>query len=126
MTLPTGAEAVPLARRFLREACCEEHSAVVLDDAQLLVSEIVTNAVQHGAPPIMLRVTCAGSPAMQVRVSDGSLRRPEDRRRHPLDEGGRGLMLVNVLSSAWGVEPTADGKVVWFLLEQDPPSPTEP
>ena len=127
MTLPTDPEAVPLARRFLREACCREHGAVVLDDAQLLVSELVTNAVEHGAPPITLRVTCTGSPTMQVRVSDGSLRPPEVQHRHPLDEGGRGLVLVDILSSDWGVEPAADGKVVWFLLGRDgPAAPTPP
>jgi anti-sigma regulatory factor (Ser/Thr protein kinase) len=116
VTLPVDETASRMSRRFLEAATCPVHRAGVHDGALLLVSELVTNAVVYGSPPIKLRVTCNGSEGLEVRVSDGSDRLPERREAAPLAEGGRGLFLVESLSSRWGVEATEAGKEVWFAL----------
>ena len=87
-----------------------------LDAAAVVVSELVTNAVRHGGPPIVLCVKCDGVSDMQIRVSDGSVDPPEVQHAERLDEGGRGMMLVDLISEHWGVDTTDDGKVVWFQL----------
>jgi len=104
------------AREFVRAAHCIEHNASVLDETALLVSELVTNAVRHGAPPIITEVECAGTDGMQVRVTDGSPQSPTVRTADFDAESGRGFTLVDLLSDAWGVEPTPAGKAVWFRL----------
>ncbi|MGH8968584.1 MAG: ATP-binding protein [Actinomycetes bacterium] len=114
--LPESRQAPALARAFLRESSCGAHSAAVVDEAVLLVSEVVTNSVLHGGPPITVAVDCDGG-ALQVLVRDGSPRLLQRRQANEDDEGGRGLELVDLLSSEWGVEPEApDGKHVWFRL----------
>jgi anti-sigma regulatory factor (Ser/Thr protein kinase) len=113
--LPVSPEAPALARKFLRSSSCVAHHAAVVDDAVLLVSELVTNSVLHGGPPVVVAVDCDGQ-ALQVRVRDGSTHLPERRQAGQVDEGGRGLELVASLSTAWGVDPEPDGKHVWFVL----------
>lgn len=111
---------------FLRSARCPAHHATVLDDAELLTSELVTNAVLHGAPPVTLAVECDTTSGMRVRVTDGSARQPRPRTARVADVDGRGMALVDLLSAAWGAEPTDRGKEVWFLLrpsQDTPPSP---
>ena len=115
--LPADARAPSLARTFLRAAACETHHARVVDDAELLVSELVTNAVLHGAPPITMRVECDGSNGLRVSVTDRSADPARVREADPADESGRGMRLVDVISDDWGVEPrTGVGKDVWFRL----------
>jgi anti-sigma regulatory factor (Ser/Thr protein kinase) len=116
VTLPEDATASGISRAFLKAASCPVHHAVVPDEALLLVSELVTNAVEYGSPPIMLKVTCNGSEGLEVRVSDGSDRLPERGEPDLLAEGGRGLFLVDRLSERWGVDATDAGKEVWFAL----------
>lgn len=113
--LPVGLTAPAEARRFLTEAGCSEHATALLEPAVLLVSEMVTNAVRHGGPPLVVEVDC-DEVSLQVRVRDGGTALPVPRQAAPDDEGGRGLALVELLSDDWGVEPDADGKTVWFRL----------
>jgi anti-sigma regulatory factor (Ser/Thr protein kinase) len=115
--LPSDAQAPGLARAFLRGANCEVHHAPVLDEAELLVSELVTNAVLHGAPPITMRVECDVGRGLRVSVTDGNPQPAHVRRTDSAEESGRGIRLVDVISDAWGVEPRrGDGKDVWFRL----------
>lgn len=120
--LPSGLAAAGRARELVREALDADHSASVLDVAVLLVTELVTNAVRHGAPPVHLRVEDDGR-RVHVGVRDGSGRTPVQRRPAADDPGGRGVLLVDLLSLEWGVEQGARGKTVWFVLDESAPPP---
>ncbi|WP_309225697.1 ATP-binding protein [Quadrisphaera sp. INWT6] len=122
LTLPMDAAAPARSRAFLAQAHCHHHAASVLDEAQLLVSELVTNAVRHGSPPITTEVGCRGQAGLHVRVTDGATSEPLVRTPAVDDVGGRGMLLVDLLSSAWGVEPGSTGKAVWFELAPGDPS----
>ena len=101
LMLPASSISPTAAREWARRAGCAEHAAELLDDALLLISELVTNAVLHGGPPIMLSVECDGD-ALHVRVRDGSTALPEPRGAEPDAEGGRGMTLVELLTDTWG------------------------
>jgi anti-sigma regulatory factor (Ser/Thr protein kinase) len=117
LALPSDAKAPRLARSFVRKTMCHPHQARVGDDAQLLVSELVTNALRHGAPPITVRLECEGGTALAVSVSDLSRSQPKPRDAADGDENGRGLALVDFISDRWGYHAhPLDGKVVWFTL----------
>jgi anti-sigma regulatory factor (Ser/Thr protein kinase) len=81
---------------------------------ELLVSELVTNAIRHAQPPIQLRMILDGS--LTCEVSDGSNTAPHLRRAGRYDEGGRGLMLVSQLAERWGTRHTKTGKTIWAQL----------
>lgn len=108
------------ARDFLRQHACPRHAGAVLDVALLLVSELVTNAVRHGRPPIEVEVECQGSHGLAVHVSDGGSGSPTviDLTPDADAEGGRGLAIVETLADSWGVSPSGrGGKSVWFRLD---------
>ncbi|HET9077977.1 MAG TPA: SpoIIE family protein phosphatase [Acidimicrobiales bacterium] len=114
LELGRESDAVPQARRLTRAALAGgwEHLA---DDAELVVSELVTNATLHGVPPILVRVLAGGR--VRVEVSDEGRSAPIVLRRNTEAMTGRGLAMVGALSSAWGVDPSAaGGKVVWAEL----------
>jgi anti-sigma regulatory factor (Ser/Thr protein kinase) len=113
--LPVSREAPALAREFLRGSTCAEHHSEVVDDAVLLVSELVTNSVLHGGPPVVVAVDCDEA-TLQVRVRDGSSSLPAPREAASGDENGRGLALVAEMSADWGVDTEEDGKHVWFVI----------
>jgi PAS domain S-box-containing protein len=107
----SGVESVPAAQA-LRGAVDEG----VLDAAELVVSELVANAVLHGAPPVRLVVAAQPDGGARVEVHDGSRSLPV-RPRAPL-EGltGRGLGLVDAVAAGWGVDAVPEGKCVWVEL----------
>ena len=115
LELPVAREAPALAREFLRGSTCAEHHSAVVHDAVLLVSELVTNSVLHGGPPVVVAVDCDEA-TLQVRVRDGSPSLPARRDAASGDENGRGLALVAEMSADWGVDPAEDGKHVWFVI----------
>ncbi|MGW2270765.1 SpoIIE family protein phosphatase [Streptomyces yangpuensis] len=95
------------ATRRLAEWGLEELSFA----AELMLSELVTNAVRYGSEPIQVRLIHDRS--LICEVSDGSSTAPHLRRAATTDEGGRGLFLVAQLSQAWGARYTPHGKVIW-------------
>lgn len=85
---------------------------------ELLTSELVANAVVHGPPDGEITVaTRAEDGWFEVAVADDSPRMPQVRHTGPLAEGGRGMLLVELMSAAWGVRTDAGGrKSVWFQV----------
>ena len=111
MRLSAEPLAVAQARRHAVEAC-----RGLLDDRQstdlaLAVSELVTNAIRYGEPPIQLRLI--RDRALICEVSDASSTSPHLRRAQVYDEGGRGLLLVAQLTQRWGSRQTGRGKTIW-------------
>ncbi|MEV5438370.1 SpoIIE family protein phosphatase [Streptomyces sp. NPDC052682] len=89
--------------------------------AELVVSELVTNAIRYGAPPIRLRLIHDAA-TLICEVSDTSPTAPHLRRAKTWDEGGRGLLLVAQLTQRWGSRHTAEGKTIWAeigLLDEE-------
>ncbi|MGW1667329.1 SpoIIE family protein phosphatase [Streptomyces sp. NPDC002324] len=78
---------------------------------ELVVSELVTNAIRHAQPPVRLRLIHDRS--LICEVSDASSTAPHMRRARSYDEGGRGLLLVAQLTRRWGTRPTPTGKTIW-------------
>jgi anti-sigma regulatory factor (Ser/Thr protein kinase) len=78
---------------------------------ELIVSELLTNAIRHAEPPIRVRMILDGE--LSCEVSDGSSTAPHLRRADRYDEGGRGLLLVAQLADRWGSRLTATGKTIW-------------
>jgi anti-sigma regulatory factor (Ser/Thr protein kinase) len=78
---------------------------------ELIVSELVTNAIRYGEPPIQLRLIHDRN--LICEVSDASNTAPHMRRARTYDEGGRGLLLVAQLTQRWGTRPTDTGKTIW-------------
>jgi PAS domain S-box-containing protein len=90
----------------------------VADDVRLIVSELATNCVRYGAPPMQLAVRLDRR-AVVVDAWDAATTRPRLRPFDPAAPNGRGLHLVAGLSRAWGVRPTGAGKSVWCVVGLD-------
>src|SRR3954468_20756738 len=126
-SLAPDPSAAQQARRFVAAALQDSASAEVREVAELLVSELVTNAVVHAASPVeveiesdevgvLVRVRDADTGPLVMRAGGGS----------ELDEGGRGFLLVDRLAEAWGTEHRSGRKCVWFRLATGPESPAAP
>ncbi|MGW0845885.1 SpoIIE family protein phosphatase [Streptomyces sp. NPDC002787] len=85
---------------------------------ELVVSELVTNAIRHAEPPVQLRLIHDRS--LICEVSDASSTAPHMRRARTYDEGGRGLLLVAQLTQRWGTRPTPTGKTIWTEQTVEP------
>ncbi|KES08541.1 PAS/PAC sensor protein [Streptomyces toyocaensis] len=83
--------------------------------AELVVSELVTNAIRYGQPPVQLRLI--RGQALICEVYDSSGTSPHLRRARTLDEGGRGLLLVAQFARRWGTRHRAEGKTIWAEIE---------
>ncbi|MFY4722359.1 SpoIIE family protein phosphatase [Streptomyces sp. LaBMicrA B280] len=105
----------PAQVAVVRGAVGEQLAAWGLEETafvtELVVSELVTNAIRYGEPPIQLRLI--RDRALICEVSDTSSTSPHLRRAHAYDEGGRGLLLVAQLTQRWGSRQTAAGKTIW-------------
>ncbi|MES4908752.1 MULTISPECIES: SpoIIE family protein phosphatase [unclassified Streptomyces] len=105
----------PAAVAPLRAACAERIRAWGLEEAdyvaELIISELITNALRYGAAPVRLRLLRGRD--LTIEVSDGSSTSPHLRRARATDEGGRGLFLVSQFAQRWGTRYTPHGKVIW-------------
>ncbi|MFF8288071.1 SpoIIE family protein phosphatase [Streptomyces sp. NPDC016309] len=102
------------ARRLARRALARWDLEELSDSVELLVSEVVTNAVRYAERPVTLRLL--RTDVLRCEVGDDSPQLPRQRRARDTDEGGRGLFLVNRLARRWGATRLSTGKVVWFEL----------
>ncbi|MFE9467138.1 SpoIIE family protein phosphatase [Streptomyces virginiae] len=102
------------ARRFARRALTRWGLEDLSDSLELLVSEVVTNAVRYAERPVTLRLL--RTDVLRCEVGDDAPQLPRQRRARDTDEGGRGLFLVNRLARRWGATRLSSGKVVWFEL----------
>ncbi|MFE1175312.1 SpoIIE family protein phosphatase [Streptomyces sp. NPDC058773] len=105
---------VARARELARDQLTDWGLQDLVDTTELLVSELVTNALRHGHGEIRLRLLLDRS--LVCEVWDADLAQPRRRRARDTDEGGRGLQLVGLLSEGWGSRRTPRGKTVWFEL----------
>jgi CheY-like chemotaxis protein len=112
ISLAAALGSVSRARRFLLRTLAEWDCPIDVDAAELICSELVTNAVLHGRSPALVRLL-RRPPGLRLEVQDRSPASPAPRQADDDDEGGRGLALVSVLAAAWGVDPAEVGKTVW-------------
>jgi len=112
--LGAAAQARQATRRWLAGSTM---SGALVDDLELVISELVTNAVVHAQTPLRLLVRFDGHRVV-AEVFDADAHPPRPAR--PVDDvGGIGLLLVDRLSDRWGSEPMRNGKRVWAELSED-------
>jgi anti-sigma regulatory factor (Ser/Thr protein kinase) len=117
VVLPCDVASAAVARAAVSNVLSDRCPAELVEDALIVVSELVSNAVQHTGEECVLVVTHLGDAvAIEVRDADPSTRSAAHADREPNDLG-RGLGAVQTLSTRWGVERTENGKCVWAELD---------
>jgi DNA-binding NarL/FixJ family response regulator len=118
LELPAAPSSPRRARAWVRDLLSADDGALV-SSVELLVSELVTNAVVHAesAPRIEIHL---GRDAVRVAVLDDDPALPRQRAPDEARPGGRGLRLVESISDRWGAERSDGGKVVWFEIDRSP------
>jgi anti-sigma regulatory factor (Ser/Thr protein kinase) len=110
--LPAGPEAAPIARAAARRQVeawgMDEETAFT---TELIVSELVGNAVRYGAPPLQLRLIFERM--LTCEVSDTATSAPQVKHARTIDETGRGLFIVASVAEQWGTRYRTQGKTVW-------------
>lgn len=114
LDVAAGPEGVRAARRTTA-AALRGYPTAVVTDAELVVTELVTNALLHGLPPVTLRLGGDGG-CVRIEVEDAGTALPLRMRRSNESMTGRGLDLVATLAKSWGVSPSRSGKIVWVEL----------
>ncbi|WP_308220227.1 SpoIIE family protein phosphatase [Kineococcus sp. TRM81007] len=122
LPLPADVRAVAQSRAFLRTALDAWDAAELLDEAELVLSELVTNALVHtdSATGVLLRYDRAAR-RLTISVQDRSTRHPRERHADPDALGGRGLGIVEAVADDWGVSLEGEGKTVWAELAIETP-----
>ncbi|HEV7655417.1 MAG TPA: ATP-binding protein [Mycobacteriales bacterium] len=118
VTLPDGPEGASFARRAMKRAAdLWLLDRELTETALLLVSELATNAIRHGTPPVKLSLQL-DKDRLRVEVTDSSPALPHLDHPGPDQTGGRGLQIVQQLATKWGASasPRRLGKTVWFDL----------
>ncbi|RJL34615.1 ATP-binding SpoIIE family protein phosphatase [Bailinhaonella thermotolerans] len=110
-TLPADPRSVREARAHARATLAAWDLSALSETTELLVSELVTNAVQHGRGEVTLRLLRGRT--LMCEIADRSAAVPSMRKAAPDDETGRGLQLINLLAHRWGTRQTPEGKIVW-------------
>ena len=112
---PAGGAAVPAARRLVREHLRDHGQAALVDNAELIVSELVGNVVLHVGGDVEVAVEVDADEVL-LSVSDRSALSPHLRVFSRTSSTGRGMRLVHSLSAEHGVRPHGDGKTIWVRL----------
>ncbi|MDP9393323.1 MAG: response regulator [Actinomycetota bacterium] len=124
LALTRAQESVPLARRFVTDVARRWRLHDVVDAAELISSELATNALLHGAPPVSL-VVRRRVDGVRIELHDGRRADPTLGRQRLLSTRGRGMAMVEMLSADWGVDTAERGKVVWAEVRGDLPAPED-
>lgn len=114
-TVPRAPESSARLRSLLWTsfACWDVGDSTRLDDAALVLSELVGNAVRHAeGSSLQVRLRRTGD-VLRIAVHDRSATPPQPREASFEDESGRGMLIIEALSKDWGWEPRPTGKVVW-------------
>ncbi|MCW2777848.1 MAG: hypothetical protein JWN17_1573 [Frankiales bacterium] len=116
LVVPSAPRSVAEMRHYAVRNCIEMGWGAHADTVALLVSEVAGNAVLHAyGQEVAVRVLLRAS-RLRVEVWDGSPRLPLPRGASERAENGRGLLILEALAAAWGVEARSDGKILWFEL----------
>ena len=115
LDVPEGAESVPTGRHFVTSVLGGAVEQTVVEAAELVATELLTNALLHGRPPVRLTVRC-GDGTARIEVHDASSALPVRPRETEDATTGRGLALVQALARRWGTVPADVGKLVWAEL----------
>ena len=115
-TYPAEPHSVGVARAAVQDSCQRWGYGRLCDDAKLIVSELVCNAVRHAGTDIGLTLM-ARREGLRMEVSDGSTQPVRPRIATAADQDGRGLALVDALASHHGVRNSPGGKTVWAELD---------
>jgi DNA-binding NarL/FixJ family response regulator len=107
------------SRRMAQAALDGWCDPAVLADVELLITELVTNGVQHAASDVDVRIA-VGATTVRVEIGDRSPVEPVARVTKPNEPGGRGMHIVEQVASRWGVEIRRTGKCVWFEVPRAP------
>ena len=113
--LPANLASGSRARIFLADYLCRWEVERLLDTAQLLTTELVANAIIHARSAVTVTARL-GDERLRVEVADTGAGALKMREADMDDTGGRGLLLIEALSAAWGTSADGDGKLVWFEL----------
>lgn len=118
LALPSDLSAPASARREVRSLLARWRLGALLDPVLLAASELVTNAVRYGRPPVRMTLRrCAKGIALGVHDA-GRTRPPGGATPHTDAESGRGLLLVEAVATETGVRSEPDGKVVWARFDR--------
>ncbi|AVH60923.1 PAS domain S-box protein [Streptomyces dengpaensis] len=124
LSLPADPEAAPIARAAARRQLSvwgvDEETAFT---NELIVSELVGNAVRYGAPPLQLRLIF--DRMLTSEVSDGATSAPQVKHARTIDETGRGLFIIASLADQWGTRYWERGKTVWAVQQMMPSASTK-
>jgi anti-sigma regulatory factor (Ser/Thr protein kinase) len=118
---PATPQAARLARRATRRVLASWQLAALREPAELIVSELVANAIRHartGGNKVGLQLEADGT-WMRIEVHDSDPRPPQPRTPAALDESGLGLTIIEATAGRWGVRKTGEGKAVWADLHTD-------
>ncbi|MFF1557914.1 SpoIIE family protein phosphatase [Streptomyces sp. NPDC058279] len=132
-TMLTVAQAEPErisgARRQIRELLHDWADPDQVDSAELMVSEMVTNVLTHTDGDALLVAEAVGelgTRRLRVEVADPSDELPHKRHPGEMASSGRGVLLMEMLADAWGVDPRGEGKSIWFELFEQAKDDSEP
>ena len=121
-TLPADPRSASVARDFVREHLVEHDLPHLVDDMVLAVSELATNSIQHARTPFDVLLSRANG-LVTIVVRDGSASTVTRQLPDAMDESGRGLMIVELLSHEWGTDTDRQGLCsVWASFLEHPAS----
>ena len=121
MTLPASSESVRTGRHAVRVVLSAWRLSCLEENAVLVVSELLTNAVRHARDTDAIELDLHATRAwLRIEIQDRDRQWPRPRVLDELSESGFGFVLIDALAAKWGVRETETGKAVWAELDIQP------